>query len=519
MSKGHVFLVGAGPGDPGLLTLKGLECLRRSDVLVYDRLAAPELLDWAPAAARRVYVGKSPAGHALPQAEINALLAREAGAGHTVTRLKGGDPFVFGRGGEEALYLARQGVAFTVVPGVSSAVAVPAYAGIPVTHRGLASAVSIITGSEDPLKEETTLDWGHIAAGRETLVFLMGMHQLPAICARLTAGGRDPATPAAVIHRGAAPEQVTLTGTLADIAARAEQAGLTNPAVIVVGDVVRLRDELAWWEAKPLFGRRILVTRPKAQAAGLSAALRELGAAVREFPVIAPAPPVRPELLADAVRRAGSFDWIVFTSVNGVRAFMDMLPETGLDIRDLRGPRLAAIGPQTAREIEKFRLRVEDLPERYQAEDLARALTGKVRGGARVLLPRADLARPYLAQALREMGAAVEEVTAYRTLPAAAEDAAAVQRELHAGQIDAVTFTSPSTVRAFLGLVGLTAGDGPAAAGGLPGGTAAVSIGPVTSAAAREMGLPVAAEAETYTADGLVAALCAYFTATGRKKT
>jgi uroporphyrinogen III methyltransferase/synthase len=504
MGKGHVFLVGAGPGDPGLITVKGLDCLRRSDVLIYDRLASPELLNCAPAHARRVYAGKSPARRAMPQTAINELLAREAAAGGAVTRLKGGDPFVFGRGSEEAAYLARRGIAYTVVPGVTSAVAVPAYAGIPVTHRGLASAVSVITGSEDPLKEETALDWDHLAAGRETLVFLMGMNRLASICAKLTAGGRDPATPVAVIQRGALPTQRTLTGTLADIAERAERAGLGRPAVIVVGEVVRLRDELAWWESKPLFARHILVTRPAAQAGALSAALRELGAAVTEFPVIAPTPPENPELLADAARRAGSFDWIVFTSVNGVRAFLDTLTKTGLDIRDVQGPRLAAIGPQTARELERVYLRVEDLPERYRAEDLARALTGKVRDGDRVLLPRADLARPDLSRALRAMGAEVEEVTAYRTARAPG-DAAAVRRELRAGRIDAVTFTSASTVRNFVALVGGGAGIG------TEGGAAAVSIGPVTSAAARDLGVPIAAEAEEYTTTGLTAALCAYF--------
>ncbi|MDR1962113.1 MAG: uroporphyrinogen-III C-methyltransferase [Gracilibacteraceae bacterium] len=506
MSKGHVFLVGAGPGDPGLITLKGLECLKRSDVLVYDRLAAPELLDYAPAETRRVYAGKSPERHAMSQREINELLRREAEAGRSVTRLKGGDPFLFGRGSEEAAFLARHGIPFTVVPGVTSAAAAPAYAGIPLTHRGLASAVSVITGNEDPLKEESSLDWAHIAAGRETLVFLMGMGNLAAICSRLTAGGRDPATPAAVVYRGTYPDQRVITGTLADIAERAAGAGLTSPAVIVVGEVVRLRAELSWLEKKPLFGRHILVTRAREQAGELSAALRELGAEVSEYPVIRFAPPEHPELLDSAVRRAAAFDWVIFTSANGVRSFMARLAALALDIRELRGARLAAIGPQTARELERLLLRVEALPEKYRAEDLARALTGKVRAGDRVLLPRADIARPYLAAELRAMGAEVEEVTAYRTLRAG-EDAAAVQRALRAGRIDAVTFTSSSTARGFAALVGGAEELGRAAA---------VSIGPITSAAARELGIPVAAEAEEYTIAGLVAALSAYFSEAAR---
>ncbi|MDR1069427.1 MAG: uroporphyrinogen-III C-methyltransferase [Gracilibacteraceae bacterium] len=509
MSAGHVFLVGAGPGDPGLITVKGLECLRRCDVLVYDRLAGKDLPEYAPATARRVYVGKSPSRHAMPQAAINELLAREAEAGRVVTRLKGGDPFVFGRGSEEAEYLARRGVSYTVVPGVTSAVAVPACAGIPVTHRGVASAFSVITGNEDPLKPETALDWEHIAAGRETLVFLMGMKNLAALCAKLVEGGRDPETPAAVVSHGAGPGQRTLTGTLADITARAQAQGFTNPAVIVVGEVVRLRDQLAWWEKRPLFGRHILVTRAKEQAGPLCAALRELGAETTEFPVIRRERPEHPELLADAVRRAGSFAWIVFTSANGVRAFMETVAELDMDIRELRGPRLAAIGPRTARELRDHGFRPEDLPEKYQAEDLARALTGKVRAGDRVLLPRADLARPYLADALREMGARVEEVTAYRTGRPQEDAAAAVRRALGAGRIDAVTFTSASTARNFAALIG-------GAETGIWDKTAAVSIGPVTTAAAKTLGITVAAEAAEYTAEGLAAAICAYFAETKR---
>jgi uroporphyrinogen III methyltransferase/synthase len=388
------------------------------------------------------------------------------------------------------------------IPGVSAAVAAPAYAGIPVTHRGISSAVTIVAGNEDPAKAISSPDWNALGQAAGTLVFLMGMRNLGTICARLQAGGRPTETPVALIQSGTWPEQRTLTGTLADIDTQARAAGFKNPAVIVVGEVVRLREKLAWLEQKPLFGRTVLVTRADRQAGVMSALIEELGGRAGEFPVIRIAPPTDPAALDAAVRGAAAYDWLIFTSVNGVNAFWERLPALELDIRDLKGPRLAAIGPRTAAALSERGLRVACLPEEYQAENLARALTGQVRAGDRVLLPRADIARPFLAQALRELGAQVHQVTAYRTLRAG-ENADPVRRALRAGEIDAVGFTSSSTARYAAELLGaelLRAS-----------GAALASIGPITSATARELGLPVTVEAGEYTVPGLVSALAAYF--------
>ncbi|WP_018084946.1 uroporphyrinogen-III C-methyltransferase [Desulfurispora thermophila] len=499
--RGKVYLVGAGPGDPGLITVKGRECIARADALVYDRLAGPRLLAYARPDARLYYVGKSPQRHALKQEEINALLVELAGQGLVVTRLKGGDPFVFGRGGEEALALARAGIEFEVVPGVTSAVAVPAYAGIPVTQRGMTSTLGIVTGNEDPGKESTDLDWAGISS-MGTVVFLMGMANLPAIVRQLLAHGRSPDTPVAVIRWGTRPEQAALTGTLADIVDLVREHNFTNPAVIVVGQVVSLREQLAWFEKKPLFGRRVLVTRSREQASALCAAVEQLGGEPIEFPVIQIVDPESYAPLDRAIARIRRYHWIIFTSANGVRYFFRRLWEQGGDVRDLQGINIAAIGPQTRLAVERYGIRVAYVPEEYRAEAVVDGLRGGLQSGQAVLLPRADIARDVLPRQLRQMGLQVDEVTAYRTV-AGAGNADMIRELLQAGQIDYVTFTSSSTVRNFVSAL-----NHPDLPGLLQSRAVKVAaIGPVTAQTARELGLPVHIQAGRYTIEGLLEAI------------
>lgn len=501
--RGKVYLVGAGPGDPGLITVKGRECIARADAVVYDRLAGSRLLAWARPDARLYYVGKSPQRHALRQEEINALLVELAGQGLVVTRLKGGDPFVFGRGGEEALALARAGIEYEVVPGVTSAVAVPAYAGIPVTQRGMTSTLGIVTGNEDPEKDSTDLDWAGISS-MGTTVFLMGMANLPAIVRQLLAHGRSPDTPVAVIRWGTRPEQATLTGTLDSIVDLVREHNFTNPAVIVVGQVVTLREQLAWFEKKPLFGRRVLVTRSREQASALCAAVEELGGEPIEFPVIQIEEPPDYAPLDRAIARLGHYQWIIFTSANGVRYFFRRLWEQGGDVRDLQGINIAAIGPQTRAAVEGLGIRVTYVPEEYRAEAVVEGLRASLSAGQAVLLPRADIARDVLSRELRQMGLEVDEVTAYCTV-AGARNAEPMREMLLAGQIDYITFTSSSTVRNFVQALGEP--DLPGLLQSRPVKVAA--IGPVTAQTARELGLPVHIQAAKYTIDGLLQALVA----------
>jgi uroporphyrinogen III methyltransferase/synthase len=499
--SGFVSLIGAGPGDPGLLTLRGAEALGAADVVVYDYLANPTLLAHARPEAEQIYVGKKAGSHTLSQEEINALLVERALAGQRVARLKGGDPFVFGRGGEEALALADAGVPFETVPGVTSAVAAPAYAGIPVTHRGLASSFAVITGHEDPAKEESALDWSRLATGVDTLVFLMGVGNLPAIVKQLMAHGRPPETPVALVRWGTMPDQQTVSGTLADIAAKVQATGLRPPAVTVVGQVAALREQLRWFEALPLFGQRVLVTRTRDQASVLSARLRMLGAEAIELPTIHIAPPKDWSPLDAAIAELSSYDWIVFTSINGVGHLWERLTRAGLDARAFHGVRLAAIGPATAAELQAHGLRADFLPGEYVAEAVAAGL-GEVRD-RRILLPRADIARPALANLLREGGAEVIEVSAYRTLkPETDLDSL---RDLLA-RVTVATFTSSSTVRNLAAMANDVGLDPPQA---LAQATVAC-IGPITAGTARDIGLPVHVVAEEYTIDGLLEALLRY---------
>lgn len=499
---GIVHLVGAGPGDPGLVTRRALELVRGADVVVHDRLVPDALL--AEAGGELRYVGKEPGRRSVPQEEINALLVELAQAGKTVVRLKGGDPFVFGRGGEEAQALAAAGVPFEVVPGVTAGIAATAYAGIPVTHREEASAVAFVTGHEDPDKPGTALDWDALARFPGTLVFYMGVKQLPVIAERLAAAGRASDEPAAVVERGTLPGQRTVSGTLADIARRVADADVRPPAITVVGPVARLAGELAWTGARPLDGRRVVVTRARAQASGLAARLAALGADVVEAPAIRIEPrPFAGELEA-AARAIGSYALVCLTSPNGAALLMDALAEAGLDARALAGVRVAAIGPGTARELEARGILPDVVATTSTAEGLLEALdadggggapaTSEAAGeqalaGARVLVARAAEARDALPDGLRERGADVDVVALYDTV---AEPAA-----VPVDGADYVTFTSSSTVRFFV------------EAHGPPNGARVISIGPVTSATARELGLEVHAEAERHDIDGLVDALLA----------
>lgn len=501
--KGVVYLVGAGPGDPGLITVKGLECVRKADVLVYDRLAGRGILAHARPDAELIYVGKGPDRHIMRQEEINGLLVEKALAGNNVARLKGGDPFVFGRGGEEAEALCRAGIEFEVVPGVTSAVAVPAYAGIPVTQRGITSTFAVITGNEDPEKVESELNWEKITTGAGTLIFLMGMGNLAAIASRLIIHGRPPGTPAAVIRWGTTPGQRTLTGTLADIAEKAAREGLANPAVIVVGEVVGLRERLNWFEKKPLFGRRVLVTRSREQASFLSRAIEDLGGRAVEFPTIRIADPVDFGRLDRAAAGAAGYRWIIFTSVNGVRYFFDRLFRQGKDIRELKGVNICAIGPKTRNALEGYGIRVEYVPGEYRAEEIAAGLKGRICPGDAVLLPRADIARKDLVELLERQGARVDEVAAYRTV-AYEGPREEVRRMIREGEIDLITFTSASTVRNFTSMIGEDLLP-------LPEGTVVASIGPVTSRTAGELGLPVHVEASRHTIEGLLEAMLEYY--------
>jgi uroporphyrinogen III methyltransferase / synthase len=502
---GLVWLVGAGPGDPGLFTLAGMASMANADVVIYDNLANPALLEHAEPGCEIIYAGKRAGHHSMTQDEINELISGKALEGKSVCRLKGGDPFVFGRGGEEALHLQEKGIPFAVIPGVTSAVAVPAYAGIPVTHRGLATSFRVITGHEAPDKPESDLDWDEIAATQGTLVFLMGVRNLPLICERLIACGRSPETPAALISNGTSPAQRTVTGTLADIVERVEASGLKPPAVIVVGEVVALREMLNWFERRMLFGRRIVVTRAREQASFLAETLASFGADVIS------APTIRIESLADtpgmrkAVREAGNADWCVFTSINGVHAFTEALALEELDVRVLAGVKLAAIGPPTAERLRKAGLRTDLVPERYVAEGLLDAFDahGGIEG-QRFLLPRAEAARPQLVDGLRERGGIVDEVAAYRT-HSGDELTVDLLDQLERGEIDLVTFTSSSTVSNFVGA--LPAERREAILKQVRG----ASIGPITSDTMREMGIHIAVTASESTIPHLATAIHKHF--------
>jgi uroporphyrinogen III methyltransferase/synthase len=488
---GIVYLVGAGPGDPGLMTRRSLELIAAADDVLYDRLIPPGALAGARPDAQLRYVGKEPGKPAVEQERINELLVELGRAGRRVVRLKGGDPFVFGRGGEEAEALAAAGVAFEVVPGVTAGVAAPAYAGIPVTHRDTASAVAFVTGHEDPSKDGSALDWDALAGFPGTLVFYMGVRNLALIAERLTAAGRDPREPVAVVARGTLSGQRTVTGTLAEIADSVAAADLRPPAITLVGRVAGLRETLAWLERRPLHGQVVAVTRARAQASELADRLRGLGAEVVETPAI------RIEPLEADIPDPATHSLVCFTSPNGVRLYFAALAG---DARALAGARIAAIGPGTAAALREHGIEADVVPDRFVAEGLLEALAGEELHGRRVLVARAAEARDTLPEGLRERGARVDVVALYETVAEPLTDA---QTEaLRAATY--VTFTSSSTVRFFL-----------SGGGSVPAGARVASIGPVTSATLREHGLEPAVEAERHDIDGLVSALTADAAARG----
>jgi uroporphyrinogen III methyltransferase / synthase len=478
---GIVHLVGAGPGDPGLLTVRAVELLGAADVVLYDRLIPPEALDHARPGAELVYVGKEGEGPQFPQDDTHRLLLEHARAGRRVVRLKGGDPFVFGRGGEEALVLEHAGIPFEVVPGVTAGVAAPAYAGIPVTHRDVASGVAFITGHEDPAKPESAIDWAALARFPGTLVFYMGVRSLPRIAERLVAEGRSPGEPVAVIERGTLPGQRTLLATLDDIAARAAAERIRPPAITLVGEVARLREQLAWLEARPLHGRTVAVTRARAQASALAARLRTLGAAVVEAPAIRIAP------LETELPPLTGYDLVCVTSPNGADLLLDRLR----DARELAGITVAAIGPGTARALRARGVEPDVVPERAVAEGLVEALAAVP--VTRALIARGAEGRDVLPDALRERGAEVDVVALYETVAEPLDDRARAA----ATAADYLLFTSASSVRFFHDAAGAL--DGPRL----------VSIGPATSAELRARGAEPDLEADPHTPDGLVEVLLA----------
>jgi uroporphyrinogen III methyltransferase/synthase len=510
---GVVYLVGAGPGDPGLMTARSLELIASADAIYYDRLIPPGALDGAREGTELVYVGKAPGKPSVPQEEIGERLVEAARAGRSVVRLKGGDPFVFGRGGEEGEALREAGVEFEVVPGITAGVAATAYAGIPVTHRDDASAVAFVTGHEDPEKQESALDWEALAGFPGTLVFYMGVKRLADNAVALIAAGRDPQEPAAAVERGTMDGQRTVVATLGTLAEAVEREGIGAPALIVVGEVVKRREALAWLERRPMHGKRIVVTRARAQASGLAATLCGLGAEVVELPAIRIEPTIETDEVRRAVTQIGDYSLIILTSPNGVRLLFEALDAAGLDARALAEPKkkhlektgsalvgeagatVAAIGPGTARALAKHGIRADIVPERFVAESLVAALAEIEVTGKRVLVARAAEARDVLPDALRERGAEVDVVALYETVR---EEPSAEAIEA-AQSADYVTFTSSSTVRNLAEALGDR----------FPSAARIASIGPVTSEAARHAGLEVHVEAERHDVEGLLAALLA----------
>lgn len=509
-SKGTVYLVGAGPGDAGLLTRRGAELLGRADVVVYDVLVNPELLRLAPPGAELICRGKPSAAEALSQAGLSALLIARAREGKCVVRLKGGDPFVFGRGGEEAEDLAEAKVTFEVVPGVSSIVAGPNYAGIPLTHRAHCSSFTVLTAHEDPEAEATALRYDQIAKIPGTKVVLMGMKRLHAWAEALIAHGLPAETPVAMIRWATTGDQESISGTLATIAAQAEAAKFAPPVVTVIGEVVNLRSKLNWFETRPLFGQRIVVTRAADQAAGLAAPLRERGAQVLEIPVIKIVPPANLDSLKDALLGLNSYDWLVFTSVNGVNAFFGYFFKGFDDLRDLGGVRIAAVGSATAARLREFHLKVDVMPEEYVGAKIAKAIAAyESVENLRLCLLRAETANPELPRLLEEMGGIVDDIACYRTVAETADPTGAGAKLLADGA-DWITFTSGSTVEHFHARFDL-----PALVRKFPR-LQLASIGPETSKAIRALGLQAVVEPKKHTVEDLVKAIESHATSNGK---
>ncbi|WP_424667125.1 uroporphyrinogen-III C-methyltransferase [Candidatus Binatus sp.] len=503
--RGRVFLVGAGPGASDLITIRGADVLSRADVVIYDNLVSPEMIRLAPPKAELIYAGKrGGAEKSIEQPELNAMLIAHARKGRVVVRLKGGDPFIFGRGGEEAEALARERVEFEVVPGVTSAIAGPAFAGVPLTHREHGSFVAFVTGHEDERKGSSSVPWNElVAAARHTgtIVILMATARMRATLDRIGAAGLPAETPAVAVQWATTAAQVTVSATLATLADASEREGIGAPAVIVVGECAGLREHLKWVERTPLFGRTVVVTRARAAASVFATALRRLGAEVMEFPTIETAPPTSFVALDRAIKRIGTFDWIIFTSAMGVESFVERLKSRGSDIRALGRASIAAIGPATAGCLADYAIRVAAVPDEYRAEEIVSAIGIKRIRGKRFLIPRAEVAREALPEILRDQGAKeVVVAPAYRTVKPKGGQIARMRELIASGKIDLVTFTSSSTVTNFCELIG-TSGKGVRAA----------AIGPITAATAEERGFEVVVRPRTYTIEALAEAIREYF--------
>jgi len=501
---GKVYLIGAGPGDPGLITVKGLECVKKADVVIYDYLANERLLEHRRPDSELIYVGKQGGRHTLPQSEINALIITKAKEGKVVARLKGGDPFIFGRGGEEAEECFDNGILFEIVPGVTAAIAAPAYAGIPLTHREHTASVAFVTGHEDPDKPESAVHWDKIATGIGTIVFFMGMKNLQNISDNLVAHGRSADTPVAAIQWGTRTDQRVVVGTLKDIVGRVKEAKLGPPAIVVVGEVVSLRSKLNWYESRPLFGKRIVVTRSRGQASVFAEKLIDLGATPVEFPSIDVVPPASWAELDAALDAIETYQWIIFTSANAVQYFFSRLRGRDMDIRSLKGIRICAVGPKTAEALGAFSLNADLIPEEFKAEGVLTALGGEQIRGQKFLIPRAKVARELIPDRLRELGAIVTVVTAYENVRPT-NDVEKVKKLFHDRRIAAVTFTSSSTVANFVEMIGVS--------DLLPllAGVAVACIGPVTAKTAEGFGLKVDVMPADYTIPALVDALIEHF--------
>ncbi len=504
-TTGIVYLVGSGPGDPGLLTLKAAEKIAEADVIVYDYLAGHNFVQKAKPAAELIYVGKSGKRHTVEQIDINQILVSKAREGKAVVRLKGGDPYVFGRGGEEAEELAAAGIPFEVVPGITSAIAAPAYAGIPVTHRDHASSVTFVTGHEDPSKEESAIDWSVLAKNSGTLVFLMGVKNIEHISRELISHGMAANTPTALVRWGTTPSQVSVKSDLENIASECRQRGISAPAVLVVGSVVSLRDTLSWYEDKPLFGKRIVVTRSKEQSKRMAEKISANGGEPILFPTIEIADPSDYGPLDDAIARASEFDWILFTSENGVERFFKRFFNLGKDIRELAGPKFGAIGPVTAKAICSRGIKVDMLAKEFVAEGLLDVFAKEDLTGLRFLIPRAEKARDILPEGLEKKGALVEVTPVYQTLRPSGADVDTIKKSFLDKSIDAITFTSSSTVNHFMDMF-----EG-AEIKEMLNGALIASIGPITSNTLTRHGLKASIEAREYTIDGLIKALMRYY--------
>jgi len=515
--RGKVYIVGAGPGDIGLLTIKGLKALQKAEVVVYDFHLNAQILNYINHDAIFIYAGKRGGLHSMSQEEINQTLIRNAGEGKIVCRLKGGDPFVFGRGGEEAEALAREGIEFEVIPGISSAIAAPAYAGIPLTHRLYSSSFAVVPGYEDPAKGESTINWEKLSTGVGTIVFLMTIRNITTVCRRLIENGRSPDTPVAVIRWGTRADQTTIVSDLKAIADEVKEKDIRPPAVMVVGEVVKLRESLKWFEKKPFFGQRILVTR---EHSGGFEPLESLGAEIIEFPTINIVPPSDFTELDEAIGRIETYDWLIFTSANGVNFFFQRFFDRDRDIRDLKGIRICAVGTKTASEIKKYGIKVDLVPDEFNAEGLISAIVQKSGGaearkytaegeisgppnfqpnilkGLRFLLPRAEVGREVLPERIRELGGVIEVVTTYRTVKPESHGKR-LRRFLKEGKITIATFTSAATFNNFLSIVGDNATD-------LLSDVVIAVIGPVTKRAVEKTGLKVEIMPEKATIEAMV---------------